>query len=242
MANKAETTRTIDFRIFSRIIKIRLSGNSGYCFRLFKHRFCLVRPSFLFPECGKVIVALYRIVIHRPRNFRHAFRAIIKRPPIRFLLSSGFTEIGNFYVESSGSLVVADRLANYVYRVFADGTRVAIAGNGTTTGGGDGSPALSTGIYGPRGVWPVPTGGYLLLLHDGAQLCYVDSSNTMHLLVNGLGGNGYVHNGDGQYFYAPDEYRIGEGRSVSMDCSGNIIICESDYGFIRRIRFQRMTQ
>ena len=157
-------------------------------------------------------------------------------------LSSGFTEIGNFYVESSGSLVVADRLANYVYRVFADGTRVAIAGNGTTSGGGDGSPALSTGIYGPRGVWPVPTGGYLLLLHDGAQLCYVDSSNTMHLLVNGLGGNGYVHNGDGQYFYAPDEYRIGEGRSVSMDCSGNIIICESDYGFIRRIRFERMTQ
>ena len=157
-------------------------------------------------------------------------------------LSSGFTEIGNFYVEPSGSLVVADRLANYVYRVFTDGTRVAIAGNGTTSGGGDGSPALSTGIYGPRGVWPVPTGGYLLLLHDGAQLWYVDSSNIMHLFVNGLGGNGYVHNGDGQYFYAPSEYRIGEGRSVSMDYSGNIIVCESDYGFIRRIRFQRMTQ
>jgi hypothetical protein len=156
-------------------------------------------------------------------------------------LAEGFTELGNFFVEQSGNLIVADRLDNSVWRVFANGTRVQIAGNGTTSGGGDGSPALSTGLYGPRGVWAVPTGGYLLLLHDGAQLWYVDSTNIMHLLVNGLGGNGYVHAGEGQYFYDPNQYMIGEGRSVSMDYAGNIIICESDYGFIRRIRFQRMT-
>lgn len=155
-------------------------------------------------------------------------------------LASGFTELGTFYVESSGSLIVADRGGHKVWRVFANGTRVQIAGNGTTSGGGDGSPALSTGLNGPRGVWVVPTGGYLLLLHDGAQLWYVDSANIMHLLVNGLGGNGYVHAGDAQYFYAPNQYNIGEGRSVSMDYAGNIVICESDYGFIRRIRFQRM--
>ncbi len=155
-------------------------------------------------------------------------------------LASGFTELGTFYVEASGSLIVADRGDHTVWRVLANGNRTQIAGNGTTTGGGDGSPALSTGLYGPRGVWAVPTGGYLLLLHDGAQLWYVDSANIMHLLVNGLGGNGYVHAGDGQYFYAPNQYNIGEGRSVSMDHAGNIIICESDYGFIRRIRFQRM--
>ncbi len=156
-------------------------------------------------------------------------------------LRDGFTELGTFCVEAAGSLIVTDRVANRVWRIQADGTGVIIAGNGTTTGGGDGSPALSIGLYGPRGVWPVPTGGYLLLLHDGAQLWYVDSANIMHLLVNGLGGNGYVHGGDGQYFYAPDQYNIGEGRSVSMDSAGKIIICESDYGFIRRIRFQRMT-
>ena len=156
-------------------------------------------------------------------------------------LASGFTELGTFFVEASGSLIVADRLDNSVWRVSANGTRTQIAGNGTSTGGGDGYPALSTGIYGPRGVWAVPTGGYLLLLHDGAQLWYVDNANVMHLLVNGLGGNGYVHAGDGQYFHAPNQYNIGEGRSVSMDYAGNMIVCESDYGFIRRIRFQRMT-
>ncbi len=153
-------------------------------------------------------------------------------------LASGFTELGCFCVEASGSLIVADRGAHYVYRVFADGSRMIIAGNGTTSGGGDGAGAGQTGLYGPRGVWPVPTGGYLLLLHDGAQLWYVDGSNTMHLLINGVGGNGFVHGGDGQYFYAPDQFNLGEGRSVALDFAGNILICESDYGFLRRIRFQ----
>lgn len=81
-----------------------------------------------------------------------------------------------------------------------------------------------------------------MLLHDGAQLWYVDNANIMHLLVNGQGGNGFVHGGDGQYYYAPEQFYIGEGRSVSLDYAGNIILCESDYGFIRRIRFDRMNQ
>jgi hypothetical protein len=154
--------------------------------------------------------------------------------------SDNFAELGCFYVEPSGNLLVADRGAHYVYRVFTNGTRTVIAGNGTTSGGGEGFPALSTGINGPRGLWALPTGGYLLLLHDGAQLWYVDAGHTMRLLVNGLGGNAFVHAGDGQHFYAPDQYRIGEGRSVSLDAAGHIIMCESDYGFIRRIRFERM--
>ena len=157
-------------------------------------------------------------------------------------LTSGFTELGCFYVEAAGSLIVADRGANFVYRVFTDGSRVAIAGNGTASGGGEGAAALATGLYGPRGIWAVPTGGYIILLHDGAQLWYVDNANIMHLLVNGIGGNGFVHGGDGQYFYAPDQFNIGEGRSVALDYAGNIIICESDYGFIRRVNFSRMNQ
>jgi hypothetical protein len=68
----------------------------------------------------------------------------------------------------------------------------------------------------------------------------VDAGNTMHLLVNGAGGSVFVHAGDGQYFFAPDEVRIGEGRSVALDYAGNILLCESDYGFIRRIRFARL--
>jgi len=154
--------------------------------------------------------------------------------------ATGFSELGCFYVEPDGNLLVADRGAHRVYRVATNGTRVTLAGNGAPTGGGNGQPALLTGLPGPRGVWPLPTGGFLLLLHDGAQLWYVDAAGIARLLVNGGGGNAFVHAGDGEHFYAPTEARIGEGRSVALDHAGNIILCESDYGFIRRIRFQRL--
>lgn len=155
-------------------------------------------------------------------------------------LVSGFNELGTFYVEANGNLVVADRGAHYIYRVTPDGDKTVIAGNGTTSGGGDGFPALQTGLDGPRGVWPVPTGGYLFLLHDGCQLWYMDSANIMRLLMNGAGG--VTHSGDGSFFYNPLQLMISEGRSVAMDFSGNILLCESDYGYIRRIRFERLTQ
>lgn len=155
-------------------------------------------------------------------------------------LSSGYTELGTFCVLASGNLIVADRGGNYVYSVTAGGAQTIIAGNGTSDSGTDGASATATAFYGARGVWPVPTGGYLLLLHDGAQLWYIDAANIAHLLVNGLGGNVFVQAGDGQFFYDPSQYFIGEGRSVTMDYAGNIILCESDYGFIRRIRFLRL--
>jgi hypothetical protein len=156
-------------------------------------------------------------------------------------LVNGFTELGTFCVQADGSLIVADRGGDYVYAVTADGkTSTRIAGNGSTNSSTDGAFATTNAFYGPRGVWPMPTGGYLLLLHDGAQLWYVDNANIAHLLVNGIGGNVKVQAGDGQFFYAPTQFDIGEGRSVTMDYAGNIIICESDYGYVRRIRFQRM--
>lgn len=152
-------------------------------------------------------------------------------------LASNFGELGNMIVEPTGNLVVCDRGSNRVYRVTSSGATTAIAGNGLATGGGDGYPALQTGLYGVRGVWAVPTGGYLLLTHDGCQLWYMDSAGTIRLLLNGAGGR--THNGDAAFFYSPAP-KIAEGRSVTMDLEGNILICESDYGYIRRIRFLPM--
>jgi hypothetical protein len=151
-------------------------------------------------------------------------------------LASGFSELGDFYVETNGDLIVADRGDHHIYRVVPGVGRTILAGNGNTSGGGDGFPALQTGLNGPRGIWPLPTGGYLFLMHDGSQLWYMSATNTMHLLINGAGGG--THGGDGEYFYDPVQVKISEGRSVTMDYAGNIILCESDYGFIRRIRFQ----
>jgi hypothetical protein len=153
-------------------------------------------------------------------------------------LASGFSELGTLIVEENGDVVVCDRGAHYVYRVRPNGNRAVIAGNGTASGGGDGFPALETGLNGVRSVWPVPTGGYLLLTHDGCQLWYLDAAGVVHLLLNGARGR--THSGDGWFYYTP-EPKISEGRSVAMDYLGNILVCESDYGYLRRIVFLPLT-
>ena len=151
-------------------------------------------------------------------------------------VASGFGELGNLYVETNGTILACDRGSNLVYRLaVTNSSKTVLAGNGLTTGGGDGEAGLATGLYGVRGVWPMPTGGYLLLTHDGSQLWYLDSGGTIHLLLNG----GAAHAGDGEWFYSPDQ-RMDEGRSVCLDYAGNILICESDWGYIRRIRFLRL--
>lgn len=149
-------------------------------------------------------------------------------------VATGFIELGPLYVESTGNILVCDRGANLAYRITPAGVRTTIAGNGLTTGGGDGYPALQTGLYGVRSIWPVPTGGFLLLTHNGCQLWYMDTAGIVHLFLNGARGN--THSGDGQFYYTAGA-AISEGRSVTMDYEGNILVTESDYGYVRRIRF-----
>jgi len=149
-------------------------------------------------------------------------------------LTSGFIDLANLIVDPNGDVLVCDRGASVAYRITPAGIATPFAGNGGSSGGGDGMLALQTGLYGVRGIWPVPTGGYLLLTHDGSQLWYLDSAGTIRLLLNG--GPGRTHAGDGSYFYSPDP-RISEGRSVTMDYEGNILVCESDWGYVRKIRF-----
>jgi hypothetical protein len=153
-------------------------------------------------------------------------------------VASGFGELGTLFVEDSDDILVCDRGSNYVYRVTPSGDRTVIAGNGGITGGGDGFPAVETGLEGVRSIWPVPTGGFLLLTHDGCQLWYMDSAGIIYLLLNGAPGR--THNGDGWFFYSPYAV-ISEGRSVTMDYAGNILVTESDWGYVRRIRFLPFT-
>jgi hypothetical protein len=149
-------------------------------------------------------------------------------------LATGFTELGTLYVEESGDILLCDRGAHRVYRISPGGARVIIAGNGTASGGGDGFHALQTGLSGVRSVWPLPHGGLLLLTHDGCQLWYMDTAGIVRLLLNG--DRGRTHSGDGAYFYGT-EAKISEGRSVTVDHQGNIIVTESDWGYVRKIHF-----
>lgn len=150
-------------------------------------------------------------------------------------LATGFAQLGNLIVDPWGSLVVTDRGAHRVYRLSSSGARTVIAGNGLTTGGGDGQLAINTALNEVRGVWFLPTGAFLLATHRGSQVWYVDTAGYIHLLLNG--DRFGAHAGDGTWFYQPDQARVSECRAVTMDPAGHLLITENDIGFVRRVEF-----
>lgn len=152
-------------------------------------------------------------------------------------LNSQFNNLGNLML-SGTNLVATDRDDNTVWLVATNsGARSLLFGNGGTNFVVDGTLAATNSLYGVRGVWQPPIGGYFLATDYGAQLLYVDITGIIHVLVN---GNNTKHAGDGQWFYAPAKFFFGELRSVSMDNQGNLIIVENDTGYVRRIDFQRL--
>jgi hypothetical protein len=154
--------------------------------------------------------------------------------------ATGFTELANLVVDPSGHLVVTDRSTHSVWRVFPDGTKDRIAGNGTTVhgaGGGDGGLATATALEGVRGVWFLPTGGFFVCTHRGSQVWYVDTGGFIHLFLNGHRSE--THAGDGTWFWNPVEYRVSECRAVTLDPEGNLLVTEHDAGYVRRVQFLR---
>lgn len=159
------------------------------------------------------------------------------------VVRSDFLNLGNILGdEKTGDLYITDRNANRVYRMSPSGTLTPIAGNGTQSGGGEGFPALQTGLTLPRSIWFVPNGGYFLSEHSpGNRIWYVDPAGIIHRWMNGDDEQN-LRVGDGKWFYEnPDLAKISRVRSVNTDPFGNLIIVESNYGFVRRIRFLRTT-
>src|ERR1051325_1531216 len=159
------------------------------------------------------------------------------------VVRSDFLNVGNILGdERTGDLYVTDRNANRVYRMDTNANLVPIAGNGNQTGGGEGFPALQTGLILPRSVWFIPNGGYFISEHDpGNRIWYVDPAGIIHRWMNGSSANNF-RVGDGQWFYAnPALAKLSRVRCVNADPMGNLIIVESNYGYVRRIRFHRLT-
>jgi hypothetical protein len=153
-------------------------------------------------------------------------------------LNSDFNDLGNIII-SGTNIVATDRGSNTVWLVTTNnGTRTLLFGNFGTNLVVDDTLAATNGLYGVRGVWQPPIGGYFLATDYGAQFLYVDRAAVIHIFVNGQGDD---HSGDGQWFYAPTNYKFGQLRSVSMDNQGNLIIVENDYGYVRRIDFKRLS-
>jgi len=146
-------------------------------------------------------------------------------------LASGFAALGNLAVADDGAIYLTDRGANRVYRV-ADGARDVVAGNGTDSGGGEGARAVDTGLAGVRGIALLDTGGMLLATHEGSQVWFVDTTGVIHLFLD---GDPDAHAGDGLFFRSPGK-KVAEVRAVTIAPNGDVLVTESDYGFVRRVR------
>jgi len=158
------------------------------------------------------------------------------------VVRTGFGNLGNMVGdERTGDLYISDRNANFIYRYDTNGNLTPVAGNGTQTGGGDGFPALETGLILPRSVAFLPNGGYFISEHSpGNRIWYVDPAGIIHRWVNGSDSNNY-RVGDGEWFCLnPAVAKVSRVRSAIADPFGHLIIVESNYGYVRRIKFQRM--
>ncbi len=147
------------------------------------------------------------------------------------LYASGFAQLGDMDVDpGDGNLVVTDRGTNQVYKVFPDGSRETVAGNGSSTGGGDGQKALETALYGVRGICFAPNGGYFVATHEGGQVWYVDTDGYIHLVIDG--DDEHTHAGDGEDIQTPGK-KISEPRAVELAPNGDLLVTENDYGYVR---------
>ena len=149
--------------------------------------------------------------------------------------ATDFSQLGNLVVDPSGQVVVTDRGTHRVYRLDSQGNRTVIAGNGLTSGGGDGQLAIDTALNEVRAVWLLPSGAFFVATHRGSQVWYVDTAGYIHLFLNG-NRNG-AHAGDGTWFYNLTEARVSECRAITMDYDGNLLITENDVGYVRKVEF-----
>jgi len=152
-------------------------------------------------------------------------------------LNKQFNDLGNIII-SGTNIVATDRGDSTVWLVNTNtGVRTLLFGNGGTSLVVDDTLAATNSLYGVRGVWQPPIGGYFLATDEGSQFLYVDITGVIHILVNGQGD---THTGDGQWFYTPG-IKFGQLRAVSMDPQGNLLIVENDLGYVRQIDFQRLS-
>lgn len=157
------------------------------------------------------------------------------------VLNNSFIELGTLIVASPGKALVTDRGDDAIYWLDLDGpaagTRTRRYGQGRDRPIVEGTSAVTNCLNGVRGIWPFPTGGYLLALHEGSRVLYVDPADRVLVFLEGVNG---AYSGDGEWFHSPG-YKMAQARSVTMDHRGHVIIVENDAGYVRQIDFQRLS-
>jgi len=135
---------------------------------------------------------------------------------------------GNLVVDGGGNLYIADWGNDRIRKVNTEGIISTIAGNGTEGFDGDGGPATSASLNGPRGVAVDPAGNVYIADRGNSRIRKVDTVG----LISTIAGNGTSgFSGDGGLATAASF----DAWSLAVDVSGNLYITDPRNNRVRKV-------
>jgi sugar lactone lactonase YvrE len=133
------------------------------------------------------------------------------------------------FVDSAGSLFIADSSNNRIRKVDANGIITTVAGNGTRGFAGDGGPATSAQLSSPSGVFVDSAGNLFIADSSNNRIRKVDTNGTI-TTVAGKGTAGF--SGDnGPATSGQLSFPFG----AFVDSAGNLFIADSSNNRIRKV-------
>lgn len=131
-------------------------------------------------------------------------------------------------VGPDGSLFIVDQNNNRIRQVRPDGKIVTVAGNGSSTFGGDGGPATSAGML-PWGVAVGPDGAVYIADRSNSRVRMVDQNGT----ISTVAGNGLAFpNADG---VPATSVNLGVPSDVAVGPDGSLYIIVGGPGRVRKV-------
>ena len=135
---------------------------------------------------------------------------------------------GNLVVDGGGNLYIADWGNDRIRKVNTEGIISTIAGNGKEGFEGDGGPATSASLNGPRGVAVDPAGNVYIADRGNSRIRKVDTVG----LISTIAGNGTSgFSGDGGLATAASF----DAWSLAVDVSGNLYITDPRNHRVRKV-------
>jgi hypothetical protein len=129
----------------------------------------------------------------------------------------------------NGGFLIADTDNNEVRMVSPSGVITTVAGTGVSGYNGDGIPATTAQLDGPRGVASLPNGGFLIADFFNHRVRMVDPSGIIHTIAgDGTAGSG----GDGGLATAA---QVEYPRDISLTPDGGYLIGEHLADCVRKV-------
>ncbi len=137
-------------------------------------------------------------------------------------------------LDSNGQLYIADSANNRIRKVDGNGLITTVAGTGNCCYGGDGGPAISANIHGPRGVGVDGQGNLLIADTLNSLIRGVDTRGIISTVAGGADttGNTYPASPTKISLSSLEDLAILADGSVLLPGPGGILILSADRGSI----------